>query len=430
MNGLAIIFIVFVITLILRVPIAYSLGLSGIVYIAITGNFGMTSFASVMMKGVDSFPLMAVPFFMLSGALMTAGGISKQIVRFATALIGRVTGGLAMVAILACAFFAALSGSGIATTAAIGAIMVPEMEKQGYSRPFSAALCAAAGCLGPIIPPSVPMVMFGASTETSISALLIAGVGPGICMAVLLMIFAYIYAKRHHIKSDETPFTLNYVGGAFVSAIPALLVPGIILGGIYSGLFTPTEAAGVAVVYSAFAGSVIYRELNWKGFKESLVDSAAQTGNIMIIAAAATFFARMLTMEQFHAIVKNFVLNATDSKILVILLMNLILLVLGCLMDTTPIILVFAPILCPIAVAYGMSPVHFGVMMCVNLAIGLITPPVGVSLYVAAGVGKVPFNQVLKNIYWPLIVLLIALLIISYCEPLVLALPKLLGVVK
>lgn len=429
MNGLSIIFIVFVAMLVLRVPIAYCLGLSGIAYIAMTGNFDMTSFASVMVRSVDSFPLMAVPFFVLAGALMTAGGISKQIVQFATALVGRVTGGLAMVAVVACAFFAALSGSGIATTAAIGAIMIPEMEKNGYSKPFSAALIAAAGCLGPIIPPSVPMVMFGASTETSISAMLIGGLLPGILLASLLMLFAYFYAKKNNIKGGGN-FSLRNVLRTFIFAIPALLVPIIILGGIYSGLFTPTEAAAVAVVYSLFAGTVIYREINLKNLKAALVDAGTQTGNIMIIAAAATFFARMLTMEQFHALVKDFVLGATDSKIIVMLLLNVILLLLGCLMDTTPIILVFAPILLPVATAYGVNPVHFGVMMCANLAIGLITPPVGVSLYVAAGQAEVPFTQVLKNIYKPLAMLLIGLLIITYCEPLVTVLPRLLGVMK
>ena len=415
MNGLSIIFIVFVVMLVLRVPIAYCLGLSGMAYIAMTGNFDMTSFASVMVRSVDSFPLMAVPFFILAGALMTAGGISKQIVQFATALVGRVTGGLAMVAVVACAFFAALSGSGIATTAAIGAIMIPEMEKNGYAKPFSAALIAAAGCLGPIIPPSVPMVMFGASTETSISAMLIGGLLPGVLLAALLMVFAYFYAKKNNIKKGGS-FSPCDIARSFLSAIPALLVPMIILGGIYSGLFTPTEAAAVAVVYSLFAGTVIYREINLKNLKAALVDSAAQTGNIMIIAAAATFFARMLTMEQFHTLVKNFVLGATSSKIIVMLLLN--------------VILVFAPILLPVATAYGVNPVHFGVMMCANLAIGLITPPVGVSLYVAAGQADVPFTQVLKNIYKPLAMLLIGLMVITYCEPFVTLLPRLLGVMK
>ena len=428
MNGLGIIFIVFVILLVLRVPIAYSLAMSGMAYIAITGNFDMTSFASVMVRAVDSFPLMAVPFFVLAGALMGAGGISRQIVKLATALVGRVTGGLAMVAVVACAFFAALSGSGIATTAAIGAIMIPEMEKAGYNKAFSAALIAAAGCLGPIIPPSVPMVMFGAATETSISALLMGGLLPGIMLAVLLMVFAYFYAKKAGIKKEESKD--RHIGSAFVSAIPALLVPGIILGGIYSGLFTPTEAAAIAVIYSLFVGTVIYKEINFSNFKAALVDSAAQTGNIMIIAASATFFARMLTMEQFHAIVQDFVLSVTDNKIIVLLLLNVVLLILGCLMDTTPIILVFAPILLPVAMAYGVNPVHFGAMMCTNLAIGLITPPVGVSLYVAAGQAKVPFTDVLKNIFRPLSVLLIGLLIITYFEPIVTALPRLLGVLS
>ncbi len=429
MNGLTIVFLCFIVFLCLNVPIAYCLALSGIAYILVTGNFAMTSFASIMISSVDSFPLLAVPYFILAGALMDAGGISKRIVDFAKTLVGRVTGGLAMVAVISCAFFAALSGSGIATTAAIGAIMIPEMEKAGYNKAFSAALIAAAGCLGPIIPPSVPMVMFGASTETSISAMLLGGLLPGLLLAGMLMLYAYFYAKKKGIKSTEG-FDLKKCGHAFVSAIPALLVPVIILGGIYSGVFTPTEAAAVAVVYSFFAGTAIYKEVTLKKLRTALVEAGTQTGTIMVIAAAATFFARILTMEQFHIILKDFVLGMTDSKIVVLLILNLVLLLLGCLMDTTPVILVFAPILLPIATAYGVDPVHFGVMMCTNLAIGLITPPVGVSLYVASGQAKVSFSKIVKHVWPALCALLLGLLIITYVPAIVTALPKLVGVMK
>ena len=426
MNGLAIIFICFVVCLVLSVPVGYSLALSGIAYIAITGTFDMTSFASVMINSVDSFPLLAIPYFILAGALMEAGGISKQIVNFASSLVGWVRGGLAMVAVVSCAFFAALSGSGIATTAAIAAIMLPEMEKAGYSTAFSAALIAAAGCLGPIIPPSVPMVMFGSATETPVTALLMGGVIPGILLAVLLCGYAYFYAWRHNIGGGNK-FSLKACGRAFVRAIPALLVPIIILGGIYSGYFTPTESAAIAVVYSFFAGTVIYHELSFARIKEALVGSGTQTGAIMVIAAAATFFGRMLTAEQFQAHVEDFAINATDSKILILLVINLILLVLGCLMDTTPVILIFAPILLPIATAFGVNPVHFGVMMCINLALGLITPPVGISLYVAAGQAKLPVAEIIKKAIPPLCILLVGLLLITYIPEIVTFLPKLVG---
>lgn len=429
MSGLTIIFVSFAILLLLNVPVAYSLALSGMAYIALTGNFEMTSFASVMINGVDSFPLLAIPFFILAGAFMDAGGISRRIVDFASALVGPVRGGLAMVAVLSCAFFAALSGSGIATTAAIGAIMIPEMAKAGYNKAFSAALIAAAGCLGPIIPPSVPMIMFGATTETSVTALLIGGLLPGILLAALLMVYTYFYARKNNIEGGGA-FSLRKCWHAFVGAIPALMVPLIILGGIYSGLFTPTEAAAIAVVYSLLAGTLIYREINLKKLKEALVGSAAQTGTILIIAASAIFFARMLTMEQFQQIVKTFALSMTDSKILILLVLNLILLVLGCLMDTTPVILVFAPILLPIAVSYGINPIHFGVMMCANLAIGLITPPVGISLYVAAGQAQVSFVEIARKVWPALIVLLIGVLIIVYCPAIVTILPRLFGVMN
>jgi C4-dicarboxylate transporter DctM subunit len=237
MNGLAIIFIVFVICLAMNVPIGYSLSLSGMVYIMITGNLAMTSFASVMINAVDSFPLMAIPYFILAGALMEVGGISRQIVSFAMSLVGRVRGGLAMVAVISCAFFAALSGSGIATTAAIGAIMIPEMKKAGYQPAFSGALIAASGCLGPIIPPSVPMVMFGAATDTSISAMLIGGLLPGILLAVLLCLYANFYARKKGIEATGS-FSLRRCWHAFLSAIPALLVPIIILG-VFTAVYLP-----------------------------------------------------------------------------------------------------------------------------------------------------------------------------------------------
>lgn len=429
MNGLVIIFICFVVCLALNVPVGYSLALSGMAYISFTGNFNMTSFASIMINGVDSFPLLAIPYFILAGALMEAGGISRQIVNFASSLVGWVRGGLAMVAVVSCAFFAALSGSGIATTAAIGAIMIPEMEKAGYSKAFSAALIAAAGCLGPIIPPSVPMVMFGSATETPVNALLMGGVLPGLLLALLLCGYAYFYARKHSIGGGER-FHLGTCGRAFCKAIPALLVPIIILGGIYSGTFTPTESAAIAVVYSFFAGTVIYRELSFQRIREALVSSGTQTGAILIIAAAATFFGRMLTAEQFQQIVKEFALNATESKIVVLLVVNLILLILGCLMDTTPIILIFAPILLPIVTAFGVHPVHFGVMMCINLALGLITPPVGVSLYVAAGQTKLPVGDIIQRVLAPLGILLVGLLLITYIPGIVTMLPKLLGILS
>lgn len=427
MSGLAIIFVTFVVLLLLNVPIAYSLGLSGMAYIIFSGGLGLTSFVSIMVNGLDSFPLLAVPFFILAGAIMDAGGISRRIVDFASALVGPVRGGLAMVAVISCAFFAALSGSGIATTAAIGAIMIPEMAKAGYNKVFSAALIAASGCLGPIIPPSIPMVLFGASTDTSVTALLIGGLLPGILLAVLLMIFVYFYAKKRNIGGGGV-FSLRAIWRSFLGAIPALLVPIIILGGIYSGKFTPTEAAAIAVVYSVLVGTFVYREATLKKLKAALIDSSTQVGTFLLIAACAVFFARMLTMEQFHQIVQNFALSVTDSKIVILVILNIIMLMLGCLMDTTPIILVFAPILLPIAVSFGVSPVHFGVLMCINLAIGLITPPVGISLYVAAGQAQVHFSQILKNIWAPLLMLLAGLMIITYWPAIVTILPRLAGV--
>ncbi len=427
MSGLTVIFVTFVVLLLLNVPIAYSLALSGMVYIMTSGSLGLTSFVSVMINGLDSFPLLAVPFFILAGAIMDAGGISRRIVDFASALVGPVKGGLAMVAVISCAFFAALSGSGIATTAAIGAIMIPQMSKAGYNKVFSAALIAASGCLGPIIPPSIPMVLFGASTDTSVTALLIGGLFPGILLATLLMVYSYFYAKKRNIGGGGV-FSLREIGRTFLGAIPALLVPIIILGGIYSGLYTPTEAAAVAVVYSFIVGTLLYKEATLKKLKAALIDSSTQVGTFLIIAASAVFFARMLTMEQFHQIVQNFALSVTDSKIIVLIILNIILLMLGCLMDTTPIILVFAPILLPIAVSFGVNPVHFGVMMCINLAIGLITPPVGISLYVAAGQVQVHFSKILSYI-WPLLfVLLAGLIIITYWPAVVTFLPRLAGV--
>ena len=269
--------------------------------------------------------------------------------------------------------------------------------------------------------------MFGSATETPVTALLMGGVLPGILLAILLCGYAYYYARKRNIGGGDK-FSIRECGRAFIKAIPALLVPIIILGGIYSGYFTPTESAAIAVVYSFFAGTVIYHELTFTRIKNALVGSGTQTGSILVIAAAATFFGRMLTAEQFQAHVENFAVNATDSKILILLVINLILLVLGCLMDTTPIILIFAPILLPIATAFGVNPVHFGVMMCINLALGLITPPVGISLYVAAGQAKLPVAEIVKKVVPPLGILLIGLLLITYIPSIVTLLPELAGI--
>ena len=428
--GMIIVLGVFFVLLFLQVPIAYAMGFACLTFISQTGTISTVSFGQAFYTSIDSFTLLAIPLFILTGSLMENGGLAKRLITFMESIVGHFTGGHALATVVTCAFFGAISGSALATVAAIGSILVPVMLENGYSKKFSYGLICAAGCLGILIPPSLPMVLYSAATDVSIGALFMGGFGPGILLTILLCIVSYFIAKKNGIKGNGVKFSIRNVLRAAKDAVWALFIPVIILGGIYGGFFTPTEAAAVACVYSIFAGTVIYRELKWEELAKGIEDTVLSSASIMIIVATATMFGRVMSLMQIPALITSTLQAATDSRFVILLLVNALLLVVGCLMDTTPAIIILAPILLPLVSSYGVNSVHFGLIMVLNLAIGLCTPPVGANLFVASGLGNIPVNSVIRAVIPFLITMLATLVLVTYIPEITLALPKLFGLVK
>ncbi|MFR5857745.1 MAG: TRAP transporter large permease [Clostridia bacterium] len=420
--------ITFFILLCLTVPIGVSIGMSIIVYFLLFNTQPVSFLCQNMFTACDSFPLMAIPFFVAGGALMSNGGITKRLVDLADACIGHISGGFAMVTAICCAFFGAISGSAPATVAAIGGLMVPAMIERGYDKGFSLAIIATSGCLGVIIPPSIPMVIYGTTTGASVGTLFIAGIGPGLLFCFALCLYSYLVAKKKGWKGNGKKFSIKRVGVELKKAVWALLAPLIILGSIYGGFCTPTEAAAICIVYALLIGFFVYRELDMKTMLNSFWDGALTTGTILIIVGTGTTLGRVLTVAQVPQMVVNGILGISDNPIIILLLLNLILLIVGCLMETLSAIMILGPILYPVAAAAGMGLEHFGIMMVVNLAIGFCTPPVGVNLFVAAGLREdVSFMSLVRHALPIIGVLLAVQLVITFCEPLVMTIPKLMG---
>lgn len=427
MSGMTILIIALVAMLALGIPIAYSIILSVVCYIMATSNLPFAYLGTTLFTSVDSFPLMAIPFFVLSGALMEGGGLSNRLINCAKSLVGHFTGGLAIVTVVCCMFFGAISGSAPATCAAIGTIVVPEMVKAGYDKRFAVALIAIAGCLGIIIPPSVPMVMYGTATDSSIIAMFMGGLIPGVLCGLALIIVSVYTAKKKGYIDHNAKFSWRNVVKSTKEAVWALLVPVIILGGIYGGIFTPTEAAVVTVVYGLICGIFIYKELTWKRLKECFYESVETTATILLVCAAATILGRVLTMEQVPAKVGAFLTSVSPNIYVLMLIINGILLIAGCILDTMSSILILAPILYPIVAQYGVTATQFGIVMIVNLAIGYCTPPVGVNLFLAANIGQIPFSHVMKAIIPMLIAMFIVVLLLTFFPDISIFLPKLMG---
>ena len=420
--------ITFFILLCLTVPIGVSIGMSIIVYFLLFNTQPISFLCQNMFTACDSFPLMAIPFFVAGGALMSNGGITKRLVDLADACIGHISGGFAMVTAICCAFFGAISGSAPATVAAIGGLMVPAMIERGYDKGFSLAIIATSGCLGVIIPPSIPMVIYGTTTGASVGTLFIAGIGPGLLFCFALCLYSYLVAKKKGWKGNGKKFSIKRVGVELKKAVWALLAPLIILGSIYGGFCTPTEAAAICIVYALLIGFFVYRELDMKTMLNSFWDGALTTGTILIIVGTGTTLGRVLTVAQVPQMVVNGILGISDNPSIILLLLNLILLIVGCLRDTLSAIMILGPILYPVAAAAGMGLEHFGIMMVVNLAIGFCTPPVGVNLFVAAGLREdVSFMSLVRHALPIIGVLLAVQLVITFCEPLVMTIPKLMG---
>jgi C4-dicarboxylate transporter DctM subunit len=421
----AALFIVFLVTLIGGMPIALTLAAGGVAAIAYDGSIPIFVAGQKLFTSIDSFTLMAIPFFMLAGALMSSGGISKRLVGFADACVGWMPGGLGVVTIFACMLFGALSGSPTATAAAIGSVMLPSLKKAGYDIKFSLSTIGAAGILGCIIPPSTVMINYASVTEVSIGDMFAGGLLPGILLGVAMMVVAIWYGVKN--KIPRTKFSLHQLKEATIHSIGALLMPVIILGGIYGGIFTPTESAAIACVYGFVVGIFIYKELKLKELREVILSAAASSGMVMFIVSSAGVFGYVMAREQIPAIAANFLISVSGSYIVFLLLINILLMIVGCFLETTAAILILAPILYPVLAAYNINPVHFGIVMCINLAIGMLTPPLGVNLYVAAGLDNQPVETVInKYLISYIIIMFTVLLILTYIPGIVMFLPNIL----
>ena len=410
MDVIIMMFVLFFLLAFLNVPIAFTLGFSAIIPLLITEEFPLVAVTMAMTQAIDSFPFMAIPFFILAGNLMDKGGISERLVKFANSMVGSVYGGLAIVTVVACTFFGAISGSGPATVAAIGGIMIPFMVKEGYGAGFASAVAASAGCLGLFIPPSIAMITYGVTTGQSIGALFIGGVGPGIITAVGLCLVSYWISKKRGYKGNM-PFSMKNVISTGKNAVYPLLMPIIILGGIYGGIFTPTEAAAVAVFYAVIVGFFFTRELKLADLPSILTGSAVTTAMVMLIIATASAFGRLLTLLELPAALVNLVIENNVSAMMFLLVINIVMLIAGTFMELNATILILAPILLPISKTLGIDPVHLGIIMVVNMTFGLLTPPLGVHLFVACGIAKIKFDVICREIL-PFILLAVAVIFI------------------
>ena len=420
----------FFVLLLIGAPIAASLGLAAVLtIIAAEMRMNMVVVAQTMYAGMTSYQLMAIPLFILCGNLMGDGGLSKKLVEFINLFFRRFKGGLAYVTIAASAFFAAISGSSPATTAAIGGIMAPEMQKSGYDEDFSLATAAAAGTLGQIIPPSVGMVSYAVLAEISVGTLFLTGFGPGILMAIMMMIYAYMYVKKNkNIVVNTKKVTAKEAIHTFFESIWALVMPVIILGGIYSGLFTPTESGAIACVYGLICGKFIYKTLKIKDIPKILVNTAVGAGTIMLVLGSVQTFSIALTRGHIPQLLADTMLSVTTNKYLILFLFNILLLIAGMFLNAVSAIALFTPILLPVLESVGVNPYLAGIIMIVNLGIGMITPPVGNCLYVACGMSKrLSLEQISKACVPYIIALTVALMIITYFEPLAMGLIWLTG---
>lgn len=410
----------------LGVPISFSLGIVTLAGLVGSG-LPLQVVVQRMFTGADNFAFVAIPLFILAGNLMAVGGISKRITSFADMLVGHWPGGLGMVAIVASMIFAAVTGSAIAATAAIGAILISEMIVKGYSRPYAAALVATAGSIGPIIPPSIPLVVYGVIVSSSIAKLFMGGVIPGILMGVFLMIANWRISKVRGYVGREKKAKWSEICQGLRDAVLALLMPIIIIGGIVGGIFTPTESAAIAVAYALVLGGLIYRELSWRSLAKAFVDAAVTTGVILTVLMTANLFIWFMTVKMIPQSIAQSLLSVISSKWGALMVMNIILLIAGTFIDTTSAITIFVPLFLPLVQTFGIDLIHFGVMVAVNLTIGMCTPPLGVCLFVACEIADTTLTKMFRDLILMLIPLLILLALITYIPATVLWLPNVLG---
>jgi C4-dicarboxylate transporter DctM subunit len=422
---LGLIALVFLVLLAIGAPVAIAMGLAGAFAVVWIGDIPLEVIAQRFVTGVDSFPLLAVPFFILAGALMNTGGTTQRLVNLANVMVGRFTGGLGHVTVVSNMIMAGMSGSAAADAAGTGAVLIPSMVRSGYSRAFSAALTAAASTIGPIIPPSIPFVVFGVLASVSIGRLFLGGAIPGLLMGLYLMIAVYLIAKRRGYARGAPP-PRGALRAALKDALPALMLPVIIIWGIVGGVVTPTEAAVLAVLYALFLGAIVYRELTWEACWKIFGEAALTTASVMFIVAAAALLAWVLTREQAGPQLVRFVTSISTDPYIVLLVLNIILLILGCFLETLSLMILLVPVLMPLIKALGIDPVHFGVMFTLNLMIGLITPPVGMSMFIACRIAGIQITEFAREVL-PFVAALVAvLLVVTYFPAVVLFLPNLL----
>jgi tripartite ATP-independent transporter DctM subunit len=429
---IAVLIATFVILFVLGVPIAFSLGLSTLATMLTTMDFGpaVTTIAQRMAGGINSFALLAIPLFVLSGQLMARGGIAQRVIDFSKALIGSVPGGLAFVNVISCMLFGAISGSAVAATSAIGGFMIPEMNKAGYDRDFNAAVTSTAATTGMLIPPSNILIVYAvASGGVSIAALFIAGYIPGILVGLGLMAVCAVYAKRHNFPAGvRVPFRV--LVKCTVAALPSLFLIVVVIGGIIAGIFTATEAGAIAVLYAWILSTFIYREIGLAELRLILLKSAETTAIVMFLIGTSIAMSWILAYENIPTTVANALVELSDNPIVILLLINLVLLSVGIFMDMTPAVLIFTPIFLPVAVELGMSPLHFGIMMVLNLCIGLCTPPVGSILFVGCAIAKTSISRIVRPMIPMYAAMFLALMLVTYVPALSEALPRLFGLIE
>lgn len=420
---------VFLLTLILGFPIAFCLGVTSLAGLMWMGDVPLVILAQRMFTGIDSFPLMAVPFFVLAGELMNRGGTTKRLIDFANVLVGRIPGGLAHTNITASMFFGGISGSAVADAAAMGTILVPGMVRKGFPPGFSAAVTAASSTMGPIIPPSILMVLMGVTTGLSIGGLFAAGIVPGLLLGLSMMALSLFMAMRYKFPREVFPFTGRMFWSSMAAALPALLAPLIILGGILGGVFTPTEAAAVAVFYAFFLGLCIYRELNFKDLGQIFVHSGVTTAVLLLIIGMANIFSWILSSEQIPTRIAQGMLAITENPYIILLFINIFLIFIGTFLEGGAAIIILAPTLLSVANTVGIDPLHFGLVMVLNIAVGLLTPPLGVCLFVVSGVTGLQLSTIIRSVLPFLALELAVLLVATYWPGLILYIPRMLGYV-
>ena len=422
-----ILFGLFFFLLFLNVPIAISLGVSSVVTTMIVKPAMMSTIATNLYSSTNTYVLLAIPFFILAGNIMEVSGISTKLINFFNSLVGHTKHGTAMVCVIVACFFAAISGSGPATVAALGGILIPAMNESGYEKSTSAALMSTAGAIGIVIPPSITFVVYGSVTGTSVGSLFMSGIIPGILIGFAIY-WTMVITSRGRVLHSRPKCSGKERWAAFKDAVWGLLMPVIILGGIYGGIFTPTEAAAVSAIYGFVVGIFVYRSVNVKGIIRILKQTASQTAVVMLIIGCAAVFGKVLTFTGIAASASKALISiANGNKYIFLLMVNIILVIAGCFIDANSALYILCPILFPIAKQLGVNPVHLGAVMVVNLALGLITPPVGVNLFTGCGVAGITLNEMVKKI-WPFVIaVLIVLFIVTYVPAIPMLLPNLMG---